>query len=162
MSSRPRLSLRQEFALALLPTLVVLLMLCLIEAFSRQRLLFASLASSAFLIYLDPEHPTNSVRTVALAQTCAALLGFGADSLLGAGYLAAGVAMVLTIFLTIFLRAMHPPAVSTSLIFAFRANPVSSLSLFGLSLLLILLLVALQQASSWLLRRGRSPGISAV
>ena len=70
-----------------------------VEAFSRQRLLFASLASSAFLIYLDPKHPANSLCTVALAQTCAALLGFGADWLLGAGYFAAGVAMVLTIIL---------------------------------------------------------------
>ena len=127
----------------MLPTVVVLLMLGYVEAFSRQRLLFASLASSAFLIYLDPEHPANSVRTVALAQTCAALLGFGADWLLGAGYLAAGVAMVLTIIVIITLDAMHPPAVSTSLTFAFRANPASSLSLFGLSLLLIILLVAL-------------------
>ena len=137
--------------------MVVLLVLGYVEAFSRQRLLFASLASSAFLIYLDPEHPTNSVRTVILAQTCAALLGFGADWLLGAGYLAAGVAMVLTILVTVSLRAMHPPAVSTSLTFAFRAAPASSLSLFGLSLLLIVLLVALQRASLWLLRRWRSP-----
>ena len=155
--TREPLSLRQELCLALLPTLVVLLMLGYVEAFSRQRLLFASLASSAFLIYLDPEHPANSVRTVALAQTCAAFLGFGADWLLGAGYLAAGVAMVLTIFVTISLRAMHPPAVSTSLTFAFRANPASSLSLFGLSLLLIILLVMVQQASVSLLRRWQSP-----
>ena len=154
--TREPLSLRHELCLALLPTLVVLLMLGCVEAFSRQRLLFASLASSAFLIYLDPEHPTNSVRTVALAQTCAVLLGFGADWLLGAGYLAAGVAMVLTIFVTVSLRAMHPPAVSTSLSFAFRANPASSLSLFGLSLLLIILLVTLQQASLSLLRRWKS------
>ncbi len=159
--TREPLSLRQELALALLPTIVVLLMLGYVEAFSRQRLLFASLASSAFLIYLDPEHPANRVRTVALAQTCAVLLGFGADWLLGAGYLAAGVAMVLTIIVTITLDAMHPPAVSTSLTFAFRATPASSLSLFGLSLLLIILLVALQQASLSLLRRWRfsaSPG----
>ena len=157
-SSRASLSLRQELLLALLPTLVVLLMLAYVEAFARQRLLFASLASSAFLIYLDPEHPVNRVRTVALAQTCAALLGVGADRLLGAGYLAAGVAMVVTILVTISLRAMHPPAVSTSLSFAFRNAPASSLSLFGLSLLLILLLVALQQASLWMLRRWRSSG----
>ena len=155
--TRAPLSLRQELGLALLPTVVVLLMLGYVEAFSRQRLLFASLASSAFLIYLDPEHPANRVRTVALAQTCAALLGFGADWLLGAGYLAAGVAMVLTIIFIITLDAMHPPAVSTSLTFAFRANPASSLSLFGLSLLLIILLVVLQQASRWVLRRCRPP-----
>lgn len=155
MSSRPRLGLRQELTLALLPTVTVLLMLAGVESFSRQRLLFASLASSAFLIYLDPEHPANRIRTVILAQTCAALFGFGADWLLGAGYFAAAVAMVLTILVTIALNAMHPPAVATSLTFAFRANPASSLSLFGLSMGLIVLLVILQRASVWLLRRYR-------
>ena len=155
MPSRPRLSLPQELALALLPTATVLIILGCDEAFSRQRLLFASLASSAFLIYLDPEHPANGVRTVILAQSCAAFLGFGADWLLGAGYLAAAAAMVTTIFLIIALDVMHPPAVSTSLTFAFRAALASSLSLFGLSVVLIVLLVALQQASLWLLRRWR-------
>ena len=92
--TRAPLSLRQELGLALLPTVVVLLMLGYVEAFSRQRLLFASLASSAFLIYIDPEHPMNGVRTLVLAQSSAALIGFAADYLLGAGYLAAGVAMV--------------------------------------------------------------------
>ena len=139
--------------MALLPTVTVLLMLAGVESFSRQRLLFASLASSAFLIYLDPEHPANRIRTVILAQTCAALFGFGADWLLGAGYSAAGAAMVLTIFVTIALDAMHPPAVATSLTFAFRANPASSLSLFGMGL--IVLLVILQRASLWLLKRYR-------
>lgn len=155
MPARPRLSLRQELALALLPTVTVLLMLGGVEIFSRQRLLFASLASSAFLIYVDPEHPTNSVRTLVLAQGCAVLLGFGADWLFGAGYLAAGAAMVATIIVTVSLRAMHPPAVSTALTFAFRANPASSLLLFALALGLVVLLVALERASLWLLRRYR-------
>ncbi len=148
-------NLRQELALALLPTAVVLLMLCGVEAFSRQRLLFASLASSAFLIYIDPEHPMNGVRTLVLAQGCAALIGFGANFLLGAGYLAAGVAMVVTIVVLVAANAMHPPAVSTSLTFAFRASAASSLSLFGLSMGLIVLLVALQHISLRLLRRFR-------
>ena len=67
MTAPRRFNLRQELALALLPTTVVLLMLYGVEVFSRQRLLFASLASSAFLIYIDPEHPMNGVRTLVLA-----------------------------------------------------------------------------------------------
>ncbi len=156
MTAPRRFNLRQELALALLPTAVVLLMLCGVETFSRQRLLFASLASSAFLIYIDPEHPMNGVRTLVLAQGSAALIGFGADFLLGAGYLAAGVAMVVTIVVLVAANAMHPPAVSTSLTFAFRASAASSLSLFGLSMGLIVLLVALQHISLRLLRRFRS------
>ncbi len=155
MTAPRRVSLRQELALALLPTAVVLLMLCGVEAFSRQRLLFASLASSAFLIYTDPEHPMNGVRTLILAQGSAALIGFGADFLLGPGYFAAGVAMVATIIVLIAANAMHPPAVSTSLTFAFRASAASSLSLFGLSMGLIVLLVVLEHVSLRLLRRFR-------
>jgi hypothetical protein len=61
--ARRRLGWRGELALVALPTVTVLVVLALVEALARQRLLFASLASSAFLIYLDPTHPTNRVRT---------------------------------------------------------------------------------------------------
>ena len=87
------------------------------------------------------------------------LLGFGADWLLGAGYLAAGTAMILTIGCLIGLQAMHPPAVSTALTFAFRTTPASSVSLFGLALLLIVLLVVLQRGSLWLLGRYRAVAV---
>ena len=161
MPDRPHLSLHQELTLALLPTATVLGMLGGVEVFSRQRLLFASLASSAFLIYVDPEHPANNVRTLVLAQGSAVLLGFGADWAFGAGYLAAAVAMVATIVLTVSLRAMHPPAVSTALTFAFRANPASNLLLFGLSLGLIVALVVLERVSLWLMDRYRRAAVSS-
>ncbi|MEC4818085.1 MAG: hypothetical protein SAK29_33165 [Scytonema sp. PMC 1069.18] len=51
-------------------------MLAFVEVLSRQRLLFASLASSAFLIYLDPQHGSNTVRTLVLSQMMAASIGF--------------------------------------------------------------------------------------
>ena len=63
--------------------------------------------------------------------------------------------MVVIIAVLIVMDAMHPPAVSTSLTFAFLASAVSSLSLFGLSIGLIVLLVALQHLSLRLLRRFR-------
>jgi hypothetical protein len=53
---RQRLDLKGELALAAAPTLIVLIVLAFVEVLSRQRLLFASLASGAFLIYLDPQH----------------------------------------------------------------------------------------------------------
>lgn len=49
---KQRIGLKGELLLAAMPTLTVLLVLALVEALSNQRLLFASLASSAFLIYL--------------------------------------------------------------------------------------------------------------
>jgi hypothetical protein len=48
---RRRLDIKGEIALITAPTLTVLVVMALVEALTQQRLLFASLASSAFLIY---------------------------------------------------------------------------------------------------------------
>lgn len=150
---RRRLPIRAELVLALLPTAMVLAVLGFVEALSHQRLLFASLASSAFLIYLDPQHGTNSVRTLTVSHLLAALLGWGLYSLLGPGYVSAGSAMVCTIFLMIALDVVHPPAVSTAMGFALRAGEPSNLLLFGLSLGVIAMLVVLERTAVWLLAR---------
>lgn len=63
-SLRQRLSLREELMLATAPTLTVLSVLVFVEVLSRQRLLFASLASSAFLVYLEPHHSSTTARTL--------------------------------------------------------------------------------------------------
>ena len=151
--TRRRLSLRDELMLALLPTLTILVVLALVETWSKQRLLFASLASSAFLIYLDPQHGTNRVRTLVFSQMLAAFIGFAAFSLFGPGYFAAAGAMLLVITLMIVFDVLHPPAVSTSLAFAFRSGAESNLLLFALAVGLIAVLVLLQRFSSWLLAR---------
>lgn len=153
ISPAPRRSLRADLTLALMPTVTVLVVFALVEAWSRQRLLFASLASSAFLIYLDPEHETNSVRTLVLAQSFAACLGFAAHALLGPTFWAAGGAMVLVIFGMILIRAMHPPAVSTALSFALGAGAGRGLVLFGVCLGLIVLLIFLQRLVVRVLRK---------
>ena len=106
---REQLTLKDELILALIPTLVVLGVLAFVEALSRQRLLFASLASSAFLIYLDPRHNTNAARTLSVAHLLAAGLGFVAYLSLGPGCISGGVAMVATIVLMILLDMVHPP-----------------------------------------------------
>jgi CBS-domain-containing membrane protein len=152
--SRLRLSVRQQVGLAIMPTVVVLLMVVCVQALSDQLLIFSSLASSAFLVYLDPEHPTNRVRTFLIAQGSAALLGFGSVSLLGTGFLAAGATMVLTILLIITLDAMHPPAMSTALSFAFHPNSLKTLVIFGLAMLVIAALVALQKVAFWLVQKA--------
>ena len=144
-------TLKSKIMLALLPTVTVLVVLALLEAFSRQRLLFASLASSAFLIYLDPRHEANSVRTLVISQASAAVLGFVALAAFGAGYWAAAFAMVAIIAVMIWTDAMHPPAVSTALTFAFRDASENSLILFGIAVGCVCLLVALQKISLRLL-----------
>ncbi len=150
-SLRSRLDFKGELALAAAPTLTVLGVLALIEVLSRQRLLFASLASSAFLIYLDPQHGTNRVRTLIIAQMMAATIGLITHLFLGSGYLSGGSSMVITIALMILLDVVHPPAVSTSLSFALRAGNESNLVLFGLAVGITAVLVLVERFALWLL-----------
>lgn len=150
---RRRLTLKGEFLLVLGPTLTVLCVFALVEVLSSQRLLFASLAASAFLIYLDPQHGTNSVRTLLISQMLAATSGLVLYLLLGPGYLSGGGAMLIIIVLMILLDAMHPPAVATALSFAFRAGNESNLLLFGLALGITVALVILQRLALWTLSR---------
>lgn len=145
------MGLKEEFLLALLPTLTVLIVLSLVEVLSGQRLLFASLASSAFLIYLDPQHGTNRIRTLVGSHLGAATVGVVMDVLFGAGYAAAGAAMVVSIILMITFDMVHPPAISTSLGFAFRSGEQQNLILFLLALLIVAILVLLQRAVLYLL-----------
>lgn len=152
-SLRRNLGLKGELLLAAGPTIVVLGVLALVEVLSRQRLLFASLASSAFLIYLDPQHEANSIRTLVSAQLMAAVIGWLTFLGFGSGYLAAGSAMVLTIVLMIVLDIMHPPAVSTSLSFALKATNENNLVLFGLAVGITTVLVVLEHVLLWLLAR---------
>ena len=154
-TARRRLSLKGEFLLALGPTVTVLLVLGLVEALSQQRLLFASLASSAFLIYLDPQHGTNTVRTLVVAQMLAALLGFATYLAFGGGYVSGGSAMVATIIAMILLDAVHPPAVATAMAFALRAGEETNLALFALAVGMTAVLVVLERLALWLLARYR-------
>lgn len=150
---RSRMPLLQELALALLPTLVVLVVLFVIERFGHQRLLFASLASSAFLIYLDPTHGTNRIGTLFWAQSLGALMGVLGLVLFGSGYLGAALAMVAVIALMVTFDIVHPPAVSTALSFAFGAGHQSTVLLFGLALGMLVLLVLLERVMLRLLAR---------
>ena len=156
-NSHLRLSVRQQFGLAMMPTVVVLLMVSCVQALGNQPLIFTSLASSAFLVYLDPQHPATGVRTFLIAQGSAALLGFGSVSLLGTGFLTPGVALVLTMFLIIPLNAKHPPAISTALSFAFHKSSLKTLAIFGLTMLVIASLVALQKAALRLVQKADLP-----
>jgi CBS-domain-containing membrane protein len=148
---RRQLHLKGELVLAVLPTITVLGMLYLVKELSHQTILFASLASSAFLIYLDPEHSTNSIRTLVASQLTAALVGLLLYLVLGAGFVSAGTAMVITILAMILLDAVHPPAVATSVMFALRAGDAGNVLLFGLALAIVAVLVLLERAMVWLL-----------
>lgn len=153
---RPRLSTRDELLLAALPTATVLTVYALVGALSSQRLLFASLAASAFLIYLDPEHAANRVKTLVIAQIVAATVGYGARFAFGPTYLAAASAMITTIGVLVVFDLVHPPAVSTCLAFAFRESRALNVALFVLAVGMVALLVGLERGSLWLVHRARA------
>lgn len=150
---RRRGGLRGELLLALPPTITVLVSLGLITAFQRQPVLFASLASSAFLIYLDPRHPANSARIVVTAHLIGVTLGIGSALLFGAGLLAGGIAMAVTIVALVLLNVVHPPAISTALGFAFFRRADQAVGFFLLALTMLIALVLLEHVALFLLRR---------
>ena len=139
--------------LAALPTLTVIGIFLTLQVFSRQTFLFASLASSAFLIYQDPKNGMNETKVMVPAHITAALLGFGTFLIFGEGYLSGAVAMGLTITVLILLGIVHPPAVSTSLIFAFRVQQAKTLLIFMLALAMVAVLYSIQRVAVALLHR---------
>jgi CBS-domain-containing membrane protein len=143
--------IKGELVLAALPTLTVMGIFLALKAFSRQTFLFASLASSAFLIYQDPENGMNEAKVMIPAHITAALVGFGSFLIFGEGYLSGALAMGLTIAVLILFGIVHPPAVSTSLIFAFRAQQAKTLLIFLLALVMVAVLYVIQRVAVTLL-----------
>jgi hypothetical protein len=152
-----RLSVREQLFLALVPTATVLPMLGVIEAFGGHHVLCASLASSAFLICLDPGHEMNDVRVLTVSQLTAAGVGWLTWLPLGGGYAAAATAIPLAILLMILLNAVHPPAVSTALAFAMSLDPNGSFVLFAIAVGMTALLVVLQRAVSSIIESWGPP-----
>jgi len=147
-----------EISLAIPPTVTVLLAAFLLEWFTHQRILFASLAASAFLIYYAPTHHMNTIRVMVTAQLLGCFIGAGIGAF-GAGYGAAAVAMTFTVVMLIVLRNVHPPAIASSLGFAFLGPQVRSLVAFLVALGLIVVLVVLQPAlTRWIHRLNNEVG----
>ena len=152
---RRKYGLGTEISLALLPTVTMALVLLLLEAYGKQHLLFASLASSAFLIYLDPQHPANSIMTLTVSQISAALIGTVVLKIIGPGYYSAMLAMVIAIAFMVLANVMHPPAVSTALTFAFSEGKTLPLFLIAVGILVVLIII--QKVSVWLINRKVPP-----
>ncbi len=143
-----------------MPATMIISVLMLLEIFTSQKLLFSSLASSAFLIYMDPKHPTNRVRTLIIAQISAALIGYLIFILLGPGYLSAAISMIIAIIVMISAKAMHPPAVSSAMIFAFQYTKPNTLMLFMMAVLLLVMLIVLQKLSLWVLKKADKENVA--
>ncbi len=153
--------LKGELVLAALPTLTVMGVFLLVEVFTQQTFLFASLASSAFLIYQDPGNGMNQVKTLVPAHVVAAVVGFGTFFLFGEGYLSGTVSMSLTIALLVTFGIVHPPAISSSLAFAFRAHQENAVWIFLMALAMVTVLFVIARVTAVLVRRyeSRVPGV---
>ncbi len=116
MVARP--DVKGELLLALLTTVTVLVVHWQVKALTRQRLLFASLASSAFFLYLDPHHGTNTTCALVSSHLMAGAVAPRTHQLFGHGDLAAARTMVTAILAMVLLDVVDPPAVSPSLGFA--------------------------------------------
>lgn len=149
---RKHIGLKGELLLAVLPTAMVLVVMLVLEMAADRQVIFASLASSAFLIYRDPTHPMNTIRTLVISHTLTALIGYGVYLALGSGYHAAGISMVISILAMVLLDVVHPPAIGTTLNFAFRPKGDDTLLLFELSLLIIAVLALMSAGTIWLYR----------
>jgi hypothetical protein len=121
-------------------TTLVLLCVGVTGVIARQPWLFPSLGPTAFTQTEYPGHRTARFYNVLMGHGCGVAAGLlavfvsgasGPPSILATARLttarmaAAAIAVALTILLTLLLRAAHPPAVSTSLLFAlgvFRPN----------------------------------------
>lgn len=115
---------------------VVMLAIGLLGVATGEPWLFPSLGPTAFMQAEFPEHPTTDVYHTVVGHLIGIGAGIGAVLLLGAqdapaidvtGDLvpirvwAAALSVAATILLTILLRASHPPAASTTLLFSLGA-----------------------------------------
>ncbi|MDQ2751522.1 MAG: HPP family protein [Bacteroidota bacterium] len=149
-----RYDLQTDILLAVMPAVATIILLLLLNTFGKQEILFSSLASSAFLIYLEPEHPTNNVRTLLIAQLSAAVIGYLVYRIVGAGYTSAAISMIIAIAVMIAAKAMHPPAVATALVFAFQHAKPNTLLMFFVAVFFLVILIVLQRTSLWLIKRS--------
>ncbi|HZU14183.1 MAG TPA: HPP family protein [Chloroflexota bacterium] len=145
-----------ELALALPPTVVVLVAFLATSALIKHPILFGSLASSAFLIYRAPGHRMNRVRVMLSAQLLGWAFGIGSALIFGPGYLAGALAMVATIIVVISLDVVHPPSVATALGFSLFGPTGTLVASFVIAVSIIAALALLQKVAILLLARVES------
>jgi CBS-domain-containing membrane protein len=95
----------------------------------------------------------NEAQVMIPTHITASLVGFASFLVFGEGYLSGALAMGLTITILILFSIVHPPAVSISLIFAFRAQRAKTLLLCSLALAMVAVLYVLQRVAVALLHR---------
>ncbi len=139
-AERRRLSTRHLTIVSGATVLSVLLVIFIVQDVARQPVLVTSLASSAFLLYYQPRNEINDFKPLVFGHLLAVMMGYGASLLLPIPYWSSILSVVGTVVLLSLLRLVHPPAISTSLVFSYRPYELDAVVTFLLSLVVILAL----------------------
>ncbi len=146
--ARPRVL--RDIVLAVPPTVATFGILALVQHVAHERVLFAPLAVSAFLVYTDPHHGMNDLRPMVGGHLVALGLGCTAAAWLGGGYAAAALAMAATIVVLVLAGGIHPPAIATALAFGFVPFSRPAVGTFVACLAGLAVLVLVQRAAAHL------------
>ena len=120
--------------------LSVLAVIFVVQELARRPILVASLGSSAFLLFFQPRNEVNNFRPLVFGHLLAAATGYGANLLFPEPYLSVAGGLAVTVLLLTGLRLVHPPAISTSLVFAYRPEQAEAIVTFGLTLAVVVAL----------------------
>lgn len=140
--SDPEADWRRVTAVSAATVITVVLMIVVIEQIAEQAVLVTSLAASTFLLYYQPLHRMNRFVPVVGGHLIAAGAGFLADEVIPSSTVALAVAITVTVVTLASLRIIHPPAISTSVVFAYRPHDASALLTFSLTLAVVVALAA--------------------
>ena len=135
-----RYSVQHLAAVSIATVLSVIAVIFVVQELASRPILVASLGSSAFLLYFQPRNEVNNFRPLVLGHLLAAATGYGANLLLPEPYLSVATGLAVTVLLLTGLRLVHPPAISTSLVFAYRPEQAEAIVTFGLTLLVVVAL----------------------
>lgn len=133
--------------------LSVLIVIFIVQDLIRQPVLITSLASSTFLLYYQPLNEINRFGPLVFGHIIATSIGYLASLLLPVPYVSAAVSMALSIVVLVLLRMVHPPAISTSLVFSYRPHDATVIVTFLLTLAVVIALAF----TYLLLRKGIQP-----
>ncbi|MDX1664458.1 MAG: HPP family protein [Candidatus Promineifilaceae bacterium] len=135
-----RYSAEHLAAVAIATVLSVVAIIFVVQELATRPILVASLGSSAFLLYFQPRNEVNNFKPLVFGHLLAAVTGYGANLLFPEPYLSVASGLAVTVLLLAALRLVHPPAISTSLVFAYRPEQAVAIVTFGLTLAVVVAL----------------------
>ena len=129
--------------------LTVLAVIFVVQGVRHQPVLVTSLASSVFLLYWQPLNEVNRFKPLVFSHLIAMSVGYAASLVLPPPYASAAVALAVCVPLLSFLRLVHPPAISTSLVFSYRPQETSALSTFVVAIAVVVALAFVYLLLRW-------------